>query len=249
MTSWGEFFAELDRWPPGMATMWWRDDDATESSAALDRLLALSDLPLALAVVPANMRITLAERLAGGRVDVLQHGFSHKNHQPSDEKKAELGDARPVAVMQEELTRGWQRLAALFGRRALRVLVPPWNRINDRLAATLPALGYAGLSLSQPRPAVSDGLFRVNIHVDILQRVERRRVFIGVEAALGLATSHLATRRAGVVDAEEPTGLLTHHLAMDEAAFAFTAEFLARSSAHRAVTWRAAREIFPAGAG
>ena len=249
MTSWEAFFAELDRWPAGTATMWWRDDDATATSAALDRLLALSDLPLALAVVPAHMRVTLAERLASGRVDVLQHGFSHQNHQPSDKKKAELGDARPVPVMQEELARGWQRLAALFGRRALRVLVPPWNRIDGRLAGTLPAQGYAGLSLSQPRRAVGDGLFRANIHVDIVERAGRSRRFIGVEAALGLATSHLAARRAGTVDGGVPTGLLTHHLDMDEAAFRFTAEFLARSSGHPAVKWRAAREIFPAGAG
>jgi hypothetical protein len=193
------------------------------------------------------MRVTLADRLAGSRVDVLQHGFSHANHQPADKKKAEFGDARALGVMQEELARGWRRLAALFGRRALPVLVPPWNRIDGRLAATLAAQGYVGLSIAGPRGPTEDGLFRANTHVDILEWHKGPRGFIGPESALDLAVKHLAARRAGEVDAEEPTGLLTHHLAMDEAAFAFAAEFLARSAAHPAVQWRAARDIFPAG--
>src|SRR4029077_17659375 len=141
MTGWNDLFAELDRWPAGKATFWWRDDDATIHTAALARLLALSDLPLSIAVVPAAMRVSLAEQIAEARIDVLQHGFSHTNYQPDDSKKAELGDARPLPVIQEELRRGWQRLSVLFGKRALRVLVPPWNRIDAKVAATLPSLG------------------------------------------------------------------------------------------------------------
>jgi hypothetical protein len=249
VTAWEKFFAELDRWPRAKATFWWRDDDAVDRTAALDRLLALPELPLALAVTPAHARAALADRLAGRRVDVLQHGFSHANHQPRGEKQAELGDARPLGVMQEELARGWQRLAALFGERALRVLVPPWNRIDRRLVATLAGQGYTGLSTAKPRESVADGLFRANTHLDILDWLKHPRQFIGLEAALDLAINHLAARRAGTADADEPTGLLTHHLVMDEAAFAFTAEFLTRSAAHPAVQWQAARDIFPAGRG
>jgi hypothetical protein len=247
LTAWQKFFAELDRWPARKATFWWRDDDASAPSAALDRLLGLCEQPLALAVVPAKLRTSLAERLAGSRVDVLQHGFKHANHQPRGEKKAEFGNARALAVMQEELARGWQRLAAVFGQRALRVLVPPWNRIDERLVATLAGQGYGGLSTAQPRDGAATGLFQANSHVDIVDWARRPREFIGVEAALDLAIGHLAARRAGAVDAEEPTGLLTHHLVMDDAAFAFAGEFLARSAAHQAVQWRAARDIFPAG--
>ncbi len=248
MTPWEKFFAELDRWPAGMATFWWRDDDAAASSAKLDRLLALGDLPLALAVVPAHMRVTLAERLAGSRIDVLQHGFAHANHQPRGEKQAELGDARPLPVMQQELQRGWQRLNALFGRRALPVLVPPWNRIDERLVATLAGQGYVGLSTVKDRGPAGNGPFRANTHMDIVDWHGRNR-FIGAAAALDLASDHLARRRDGRADAAEPTGLLTHHLAMDDAAFAFAGEFLVRSARHPAVRWLAARDIFPAGRG
>src|SRR5262249_593125 len=152
--------------------------------------------------VPAHMRVTLAERLAGSQVDVLQHGFSHKNHQPHEEKKAEFGDARPLAAMQEELARGWQRLAALFGKRPLPVLGPPWNRIDEGLAATLSALGYVGLSISEPRVGAMDGLVRANTHIDILDWTAQPRRFIGADAAFNLTLAHLAARRAGTVDCE-----------------------------------------------
>ncbi len=42
----------------GVADFWWRDDDATTRTPALERLLALSTtprLPLALAVIPAGV--------------------------------------------------------------------------------------------------------------------------------------------------------------------------------------------------
>jgi hypothetical protein len=37
---------------------------------------------------------------------------------------------------------------------------------------------------------------------------------------------------------------LTHHLVLEDAAFDFTAEFLARTAEHPAVQWRSARDIF-----
>jgi hypothetical protein len=244
VSGWRNLLDEFDRWPAGGASLWWRDDDATAPSARLDRLLALGGQPLALAVIPAQAEPALAERLADSDVDVLQHGFSHANHEPAGAKKAELGSIRAGDVVLEELVRGRARLRQLFGQRALPVLVPPWNRIAPELAARLPAHGYAGLSTVKPRPRQGVGPFRANVHIDIVDWRTGRR-FIGAEAALGLLARHLAARRRGEADPGEPTGLLTHHIAMDEAAFGFVGEFLARSAAHGAVQWRAARDIFP----
>jgi hypothetical protein len=245
--AWQRLAAELDRWGPGEATLWWRDDDAALPTPALDRLLALGPQPLALAVIPGQASALLPERLAGRPVDVLQHGFAHVNHEPAGEKKAELGSARPAATVLGELARGRQRLERLFGRRALPVLVPPWNRIAEALVDRLPGLGYAGLSTYGPRPA-APGLHRVNTHVDIIDW-RGGRAFIGAAAALDLTLAHLSARRTGRADRREPTGILTHHLVMAEAGFAFLGELLAASARHPAVQWLGARDIFPAGKG
>ena len=248
MTGWDDLFAELDRWPAGKATFWWRDDDATIRTDRLARLLQLSDLPLSIAVIPARMRLSLAEQINEPRIDVLQHGFAHTNHEPPP-AKAELGSARPISAVQDELQRGWQRLSTLYGRKALHVLVPPWNRIDAALVPTLASLGYVGLSVDKPRKQTNDGLTHANVHIDIIDWSVRPRRFVGEAPCLGQAVAHLTQRRSGEADGEEPTGFMTHHLMMDDAAHAFSAEFLRRTAAHPAVKWLAAREIFPVGKG
>jgi len=253
--AWGRLAAELELWPSGEASFWWRDDDAVAPTTALDRLLALGPQPLALAVIPASLDPALPAHLAGRRVDVLQHGYAHRNHEPPEHKKAELGEARPAAAVLEELRVGWQRLAAAFTDRALPVLVPPWNRITTPLIRHLPDSGYQGLSTYGPRqpfpfPPGASGrsdVLQANTHVDIIDWQSRR--FRGVPAVIDRVLDHLSARRTGHVDAAEPTGLLTHHLAMDDAAFDFTAEFLERTARHPAVHWRSAGDMFSRGTG
>jgi peptidoglycan/xylan/chitin deacetylase (PgdA/CDA1 family) len=250
--AWQTLASELDRWAPGEATFWWRDDDAVAPSPALERLLGLGAQPLALAVIPAEMVPELAGYLTGRKVDVLQHGYAHRNHEPPGTKKAEFGAARAPAVVRAELGRGARLLASAFGAQALPVLVPPWNRIAEPLIDLLAGDGYRGLSTQGPQPSGAGsrqrGILQVNTHVDIVDW-RGGRGFIGLEAAIDLAVGHLAARRQGRAAAGEPTGLLTHHLVLEDAAFDFTAEFLARTAQHPAVQWRSAGDIFAPGTG
>jgi len=68
---WRELQDELDAWTDAgrVATLWWRDDDASGPSPALDRLLALQShygVPLALAVIPQRLDPSLASLLQAG---------------------------------------------------------------------------------------------------------------------------------------------------------------------------------------
>ena len=247
MTGWDALKEELDRWPDAKAAFWWRDDDATAPSPALARLIALGPQPLAIAAIPARVESALVGALNDKRIDVLQHGYGHVNHEADGGKKAELGAARPADAVIEELADGRRRMETFFGSRFLPVMVPPWNRIADAVAARLPEAGFCGLSTYRARPrAKAARLHRANTHIDILDWRHGGH-FIGQSAAIALVITHLAARRDGEADAEEPTGLLTHHARMDEEAFAFTAGLLQRLASHPAVQWRAARDIFPAG--
>jgi len=96
-------------------TFWWRDDDASEPTAAVNRLLALSQataVPLALAVVPLTAVPALFERLAAR---VLMHGTDHRNRAASDEKKTEFAASEPPAQALGRLDAARARLAALAG--------------------------------------------------------------------------------------------------------------------------------------
>ena len=248
MTGWDALEAELAAWQSAgrRATFWWRDDDAVAPTPALERLLALAAVPLALAVIPAGAAEDLVRRLAAEPlVAVLQHGYAHENHSPPEAKKQELGGPRDPDAVAAELTLGKARLEMLFGPQFQPVLVPPWNRIDPGITARLPGLGYRGLSAYGPRAAraAAPGLPQVNCHADIL-RWKPTRGFLGTAAALALLTGHLAARRQGEADAEEPSGILSHHLVQDEEAWAFLAALLTFLADHPAAVLLSATEVF-----
>jgi hypothetical protein len=244
--AWAALDAELDAWAAQgrQAVLWWRDDDAVSVTPALDRLLDGSrryGIPLALAVIPRDA-VPGLDRALPPSVIVLQHGWAHLNHAAPGEKKAELGDHRPLEQVAAELDLGWSRLVRMFGVCALPVLVPPWNRIGQGVAAALPSLGFGGLSTFGPRPRGPFAPARVNTHVDIIDW--RRRCFAGTVGCLETTVSHLSARRLGHADGDEPVGLLTHHLVHDDESWAFLDRFFARTRAHPAVTWASADRLF-----
>ncbi|MDJ0943419.1 MAG: polysaccharide deacetylase family protein [Kiloniellales bacterium] len=255
MTGWDALQRELELWQAEgrRATLWWRDDDAVRPGPALDRLLALCGrhrAPLSLAVIPAAAEPALAHSLAGRQHDeltvaVLQHGYAHRNHEPKDRKKCELGPARPAAALRAELAEGRERLRALFGSRALPVLVPPWNRIAAELLPALPDLGFCGLSTHTARAAArpAPGLLQVNCHLDPI-RWKPDRGFLGEDAALDLLCGHLAARRESRADPQEPSGILTHHAVHGEALWRFLDRLLGALSVHPAAELLTAAAVF-----
>ena len=219
---------------------WWRDDDATEPTLALERLLGIARVfaaPLALAVIPARAGRALAERLEETEdVWVLQHGWSHTNHQPAGSRAAEVGDARPADTVLAELGAGRVRLDALFGPRFLPVLTPPWNRIAPEVAARRREAGLPGLSTFAGREAEPG---RADCHLDPIAW-RGTRGYIGDERALMLAGEEIAARRT----APTAIGLLTHHLAHDDAVWGFVETTVAVISAHPAARWAPVPELF-----
>lgn len=251
--AWGRLDRELAAWRAAgrRATLWLRDDDACRDSTALQRLLDIArshDAPVTLAVIPAGLEPSLVAAVAQcGNATVVQHGYAHRNHAPAGARSCELGGHRPAGVTVAELVLGFDRLAPAFGERFLPVLVPPWNRIADAVVEHLPRAGFRGLSTFGPRaaPVAAAGLAQCNAHVDLIAW-RRDRAFIGAEAAIDRIVGHLQARRSGGVDPGEPTGLLTHHLALDEAAWLFLADLVARTRAHGAAAWLEAGAIFGA---
>src|SRR5262249_40191966 len=148
---------------------------------------------------------------------VVQHGYTHQNHEPpapdgTRGKPAELGAARAPAMVLAELATGWARLVTLLPTRLRPPLRPPWNRIAPGLRGALPRAGPPVPSTCGPRPrSVHDARLReVNTHVAPIQWRAGKR-FGGAASMLDQIRVHLAGRRGGSVDPAEPTGLLTHH--------------------------------------
>jgi hypothetical protein len=251
---WSDLTDELDCWKEAgrVATLWWRDDDAAGPSSQLDRLLSISgEIPISLAVIPAEADVRLAAWLAHPsrshrtrRLAVLQHGWRHENRAVNG-KKSEFPPDRLRQAVASDLAAGRTRLAAFFKVRALPVLVPPWNRFDCRFLPLLPACGLGAISSVRPRRSArpAPGIRAVNVHVDLVAWAAGRG-FIGERAALAGLIGHLRSRRLAQVDTEEPTGILTHHRVQDEATDAFLRRLVASTGAHRAACWLDATEVF-----
>ncbi|QPC87916.1 polysaccharide deacetylase family protein [Mesorhizobium sp. NBSH29] len=236
MRLWSPLVDALGRWERAgrVAPFWLRDDDAVEPTAALDRLLRLSNMyavPLSLAVIPAHAGKALAGRLADEpRVRVSVHGWAHENHAPAGSKKQELGLHRRTDLVLDELGRGRLVLAELFGQHCLPVLVPPWNRIDDDLIEALPALGFVALSVYGPaKPAA---LPVINTNVDVMDWHGTR----GCRDHAALVADIVAQLDRSFAGGDA-VGLLTHHLVHDEAAWTFIDRLFAITSQSRAAVW------------
>ncbi len=244
MTSWRKLEAALDAVAlEGKAIrLWWRDDDAGRHDPRLERLLELAErqaLPLALAVVPVWLDADAQARIAASaQASVLQHGFAHRDHAPGGEKSCELG-GRAIELIEAELAQGQGALVDAFGAAFLAVLVPPWNRFDQRLIGRLTACGFCGLSTYGARKArqAAAGLIQVNTHLDPIDW-RGDRLFVGEVAAL--------ERLIAVLDPDEPIGILSHHLAMDEPGWQFLDRLLGVLAAHPGAVLCSAADLFMA---
>jgi len=250
-STWTDLRIEIQRWNDAgrVVEFWWRDDDASEPTTALLRLVALAaqaQVPLALAVIPDAVRPGLFPTLDPRWVRVLQHGCDHVDRAAAGQKKTEFPATEPVEQALVRLQAGWERLQ---GAAASRVLVPPWNRIgSSALPGRLASAGYRGLSRfgARAREPSLPGLVQVNTHVDLIDW-HGTRGFAGADPVLRAALAHLRARREGRADPREPTGWLTHHLVHDEACWDFLQRLFDFCRAQGTVAWRAAADLFDAG--
>jgi hypothetical protein len=233
--SWRELHAALDeRNRAGRPVQfWWRDDDASAPSPALERAVGLSKkhaIPLALAVIPQEATPQLFDALHEG-VTVLQHGTDHRNRAAAGEKKTEYPAAEPAEAALARISSGMANLRGVSG--FMPVLAPPWNRIRKDLVDKLPSLGIRGISAYGPQKSrePAPGLRQVNTHVDVVAW-RRGRHFVGEAQALALALENLSN--------EGPLGWLTHHAVHDAA----TWDFLERLFTLKDVRWLSAAEAF-----
>jgi hypothetical protein len=241
---WQPFHDELARWRDLGRTpeLWLRDDDAFKPSPRLDRLISLTAefaIPVALAIIPANARPGLAERIAQENyIHPTVHGWSHANHAPFWQKKQELGLHRPRMAVLNELTQGLTRLSELHGDRLVPMLVPPWNRIDSALIDDLPALGFRALSVFGNKFQSRPGLTVINTHVDIIDWHRGKACHDHAWLVASLAKELAAARAADGY----AVGILSHHMVSDDEAFRFLRDLFTAALPDR-VSWRAPREL------
>lgn len=242
---------QLQRGGARRLRMWWRDDDVYEACAELERCLTTADklsVPLALSVIPAVATKGVARLIRrsadSSAVQVLQHGFSHKNTNADETRKCEFHVSGPRDSMLYDIKRGSEILHDLFGSRAKGVLAPPWNRLPVELIAALPEVGVSGIScFGRPFSKYVRGSVRqVNVHLDLVDW--RSHLFIGEHAALGELSYLVQIFKLGILG-DDPIGVLTHHRYSTAGTHDFL-EQLITTTTSAGVKWVGAEEAFGA---
>ncbi len=224
---------------------WWRDDDATRPTPALERLIGLSEqngLPVALAVIPKQATGALVDRVRQApTLTVLQHGFAHKNHAngAKGEAASEFGKERSLDDSLRDLRKGRNRMDGLFGARAIPVFVPPWNRMGDAFTDKLPDAGFKGYSAFGGLPS-EETKGHLDVHWDPISWKGGAQ-FCGTEKAWKKLAEELERR---CEDRCAPLGLVTHHLAHDEDVWTFLDELLSTLAGHPGTVFPPIRRLF-----
>jgi hypothetical protein len=242
---WAGLKRELDAWRCANITarFWWRDDDLENPGPRLDRLLTVaSSTPICLAIIPKSAATTLMARLSSCRsVDVIQHGYEHRNHAAAESRKCELGDDRPPHEVLADIVTGRNILSSLFGKKYFPVMAPPWNRISNHIGEQLQKIGFQAISGFGEQPARSVPM--INTHIDPVDW-KGTRGFIGSNPALRVTVQALRKRRlnAGL---RQPIGLLTHHRILDEAGWQFIERFVKLINTHPGANLVGIRDLIP----
>ena len=213
----------------GPCTVFFRDDDAGWGDDRLWALLDLFDrraLPVDLAVIPAELRPTLAAELTvrarAGGVLLHQHGFAHANHEPTG-RKCEFGPARSYEAQAADITRGAAILADAFGELVAPVFTPPWNRCTAVTADALADAGFAVLSRDSTATPLPDARIpEVPVTVD----------WFGSRKGVRWTPYELAGRLAAAIRSDGPVGIMLHHAVTDDGEFVALGALLALLSTH-----------------
>ena len=209
--------------------VWWRDDDATKPTEALDKLhetAARLQVPVHVAVISGLAKPELASMNdSSGMLVPVAHGWKHKNNAPPDQKRSEFGTPRPEAAQEIQLS--FQAMKTIFGSGFLPLFVPPWNRFDPSHVAALAPAGYRGISTYPSRRDLgpTPGISQIKTHID---PVDWHGTYglLSPETIINEAICRLQARRRGEEDLAEPLGLLTHHLVHTDELWHFSESFM-----------------------
>jgi hypothetical protein len=227
--------------------VWWRDDDAGRFSPRLDLLLGLAaetGRPLGLAVwCPLGSMPGHGPRPRGGWCFMSCSTAGRMPIMPAPGRSRSSSAARAGrAASLADLERGAAVLRAAFGERFLSVMVPPWNRIDERCMSGLARLGFRGLStFADDARGPGHGLVHINTHVDLIDWRGGRRMKPLDDVVVAEIDRLLARPAVGVI------GLLTHHLEMGLDDMARLRQVFAHIDRVGGCRWASPRHLFPSG--
>ncbi|MBL8013064.1 MAG: DUF2334 domain-containing protein, partial [Candidatus Omnitrophica bacterium] len=109
-------------------------------------------IPVVYGVIPAMLKDDAAQFLRRAKkkspklLDIVQHGYAHRNHAPEGEHKYEFGSSRTYVEQLEDISRGMKIMRRSFGEFMTPGFVPSYHAYDTNTIRVLVKLGIPLLS-------------------------------------------------------------------------------------------------------
>lgn len=207
----------------GTVKVFFRNDDGGWADTQLERMCLWfkeRELPLDIAVIPQEMdsdSVSLISKWINdenSKVNIHQHGYTHKNHQLQG-RGCEFGSDRDYEQQYNDISRGLAQLQQHFGTAVDPVFTPPWNRCTDDTVVALQKNQFKYISRiagSAPLDALNRGGHRLNtldVDVDWLKKTKGER--LDDQALEAYTTNILSSRMDTKTEKDICVGIMLHH--------------------------------------
>ena len=201
---------------------WFRDDDIGYDDEKLIEMMKFfekKNINLLLAAIPSAIDLNTKNILSKfNNYTIAQHGYSHINY--SDVECAEFTIDRDPFIVKQEIQLGDDKLRRIFGKKYMKVFIPPWFEIDDNTHKIINELNYMALSNYWHNQKNKYGMNEINCQVDLIEW-EKAWTFGGEEYVLEQILSEISAKNGNC-----NIGILLHHERLGKESYKFLNKFL-----------------------
>ncbi len=136
-------------------------------------------------------------------LDIVQHGWMHKNYSKKIGTKYEFGPLRSLKSQREDIQQGLRKMQQAFGEYFTRAFVPPYHGYDERTLRILKEEGFKIFSAGYPSRGIKRRFIDLSVQVSFSRYdLGETSVYKASEVIANLVKSVAAHSIAGVV---------THH--------------------------------------
>jgi hypothetical protein len=174
-------------------------------------------LPVVHAVIPGKMDKSLTRFLCRARektpqlLDIVQHGWVHKNHSVDAGTKYEFGPSRDFGTQHIDIKQGLKKMHKAFGELFTPAFVPPYHGYDEQTIRLIEELGFKIFSAGTRLPKVKRRFIDIPAQVSFSRYEKGRKSINDAKDVLGIL--------ARSIDRQPLSGVLTHHADFAGAAY------------------------------
>jgi len=200
-------------------TLLLRDDDVWRIDAAFTAVFEFcleQKIPVVYGVIPAKAKVNLARLLNKTKsrnphlIDIVQHGWQHKNHNPGGGEKYEFGPRRSYNLQKKDIEKGLAKMRRLFGRNFTPAFIPPYHGYDMNTLKIIRECGFKIFSAGKEATTQKSGI------LDLPARFSLNSYDKAAQSLICHSALTLINKLTRYLDTQERSlGMVFHHYTLE----------------------------------